>query len=118
MFTKWWTEKSFKTKGLRKAMIPVMLCFVLTFISACALLPEEPEEEELLDITPPRLSQKPEYTVQTDTLETRVRGTGKIMSMQEEKLFFTLEGQNYRVKDVYVSNDERVEAGQLIAELD
>lgn len=118
MFTKWWT-------GVSPASLPKMrwrlivagaLAAVLVLTSGCSLLPKEDEEEVLPAINPPKLSKKPEYTVKTDTLITKVNGSGRLMSVKEEELFFT--DDNKRIKEVYVKSGDRVEAGQLIAELD
>ncbi|TVY09666.1 efflux RND transporter periplasmic adaptor subunit [Paenibacillus cremeus] len=85
--------------------------------SGCSLLPKEEVEETLPAITPPKLSKKPEYVVKTDTLETKVRGSGKLMATVEEDLYFTDEA-NRRIKNVAVKSGDKVEKGQLIAELD
>jgi macrolide-specific efflux system membrane fusion protein len=126
MSTKWLTENSSVDRSrihLWKLFILLITAAVLLASSGCSLLPEEPEEEEIPDISPPKLSKKPEYTVKTGTLETKVRGVGKIMSVQEEVLFFP-EGStayplnNKRIKAIYVKSGEQAEAGQLVAELD
>lgn len=114
MFMKWWTE-NLSRKKFRISLL-LSICFLLAATSGCSLLPEEEGEEVLPEITPPRLSQKPEYTVTTETIETKVRGVGKILSLQEETLFFTED--NRRVKEIYVKTGDQVAAGQLIAELD
>ena len=41
---------------------------------------------------------------------------GKLISLKEETLFYTLDGK--RLKELYVQTGETVEAGQIIAELD
>jgi macrolide-specific efflux system membrane fusion protein len=104
----------------RQAMKPVMLaCVAATLIIAggCSVLPKEDEEETLPAINPPRLSKKPEYIVKTETLETKVRGSGRLMATKEEELYFT-DDTNKRLKDIYVKTGDNVEKGQLIAELD
>lgn len=117
MFTKWSTENLSTHKLRLKAGLIAVLALIMVITGGCSLLPKEQEEEILPEITPPRLSQKPEYTVKTDTIETRIRSVGKVMSMKEEALFFTLEGQ-HRIKDIYVQTGDQVAAGELIAELD
>lgn len=109
MFMRWWMGNSYK------ALVIAFLSFSLV-LSGCSLLPNEREEEVLPDIIPPQISQRPEYTVTTDTLETTVSIMGKLISLEEESLFFDL-ADRY-IKDVYVKNGEYVEEGQLIAELD
>jgi len=116
MFTKWWTGDSFIHRKSGKAVLAGLLCLSLAVTSGCSLLPKEEEEEALPTINPPKLSKKPEYTVKTDTLITRVRGSGKMMSSREEDVFFTED--NKRIKEVYVKAGDQVTKGQLIAELD
>src|SRR5690606_5780811 len=115
MSMKWWTESSSRKSSFRKGFIITLLCITLT-ISGCSLLPEEQLEEQLPTITPPTIAQKPEYPVKTETIEIKVRGVGKIMSLQEEELFFTSDGA--RIRNIFVQNGEQVSAGQLLAELD
>jgi len=116
MFTKWWTGGS-RGANRKKALLAGMLSVSLAMAaSGCALLPEEEAEEALPTINPPKLSKKPEYPVRTDTLVTRVRGSGKLMSVKEEDVYFT--EANKRIKEIYVKTGDRVEAGQVVAELD
>ncbi|CAM4257774.1 efflux RND transporter periplasmic adaptor subunit [Paenibacillus tarimensis] len=131
MFTKWWTENLSSRRNERqdgqlapnhmrsrwgRMAAASVLAVSLAVTSGCALLPKEEEEEVLPEITPPQISKKPEYEVTTTTLESRVQGTGKLMSMQEETLYFTLDGM--RLKALNVKPGDQVKAGQLIAELD
>lgn len=118
MSMKWWTESlliDYK-KWAKPVLVASLSIAVLTASTGCALLPKEDEEEVLPAIKPPNISKKPEYTVRTETLETKVRGSGKLMSMQEETLYFT-EGEK-RVKELYVKFGEAVKQGQIIAVLD
>ncbi|MBD2846260.1 efflux RND transporter periplasmic adaptor subunit [Paenibacillus sp. IB182496] len=116
MSMKWWTENSTVKGRLRRGALAFTLGAALLAASGCALLPDEPDEEVLPEITPPQISQKPEYEVTTTTLETKVSGTGKLMSTQEETIYFTLEGK--RLKTLAVELGDAVQAGQLIGELD
>jgi len=116
MFTRWWTGDSSIHRRSGKAVLAGMLSVSLVLASGCSLLPKEGEEEALPTINPPKLSKKPEYTVKTDTLITRVRGSGKMMSAREEDVFFTED--NKRIKEVYIKVGDQVEQGQLLAELD
>lgn len=116
MYMKWWTENLLIKRTKFKPFLTVLLTLALITSSGCSLLPNEDEEEVLPAITPPKLSKKPEYVVKTETLETKVHGIGKLMSLEEETLFFTTD--NKRIKEVYVKSGDQVEAGQLIAELD
>ncbi|MFD0697290.1 efflux RND transporter periplasmic adaptor subunit [Paenibacillus sp. GCM10027628] len=117
MFTKWWTEDSSRNRTM-KPLAALLICSSLIFASGCSLLPKEQEEEALPTINPPKLSKKPEYVVKTDTLETKVRGSGRLMALQEEKLFFSEDMTSKRISAVLVKNGDSVEKGQPIAELD
>lgn len=121
MFTKWWTAGSKRPKRTARAALVFGLAAALAVTSGCSLLPKESEEEVLPTITPPKLSAKPTYSVLTQTIESKVQGIGKLMSMREENVFFTGNGQaggSYRIKEVLVETGQKVEAGELIAELD
>lgn len=115
MSIKWWTENLSRKFILRNSLI-LSLAASLLVLGGCSLLPKEQLEEQLPTITPPPISQKPEYEVTTDTIEVKVRGIGKIMSRQEEELFFTYD--QGRIRDIYVQTGDYVEAGQVLAELD
>ncbi|WP_438446351.1 efflux RND transporter periplasmic adaptor subunit [Gorillibacterium sp. sgz5001074] len=116
MSMKWRTggsKGSPKPKVLLAGMVGLVL---LAGLTGCGLLPQEEAEEALPTINPPKLSKKPEYPVRKDTLFSKVRGSGKLMSMKEEDVYFLEE--NKRIKEIYVKTGDRVEAGQLVAELD
>lgn len=115
MYLKWWTAELNKAKAT-KIIFSCVLSLSLVFTAGCSLLPKENDEEAIPVINPPKISQKPEYVVKTDTMETLVRGSGKIMATKEEELFFTLD--NRRLKEIYVNPGDVVEEGQLLAELD
>lgn len=129
MSTRWWTEDSSnynneananmkpssRSRWMKRALI-VLLGASLAVTSGCSLLPAEEEEEVLPVINPPQISKKPEYTVTTKTLESKVTGTGKMLSVQEETLSFTLDGR--KLKSINVKPGDNVKAGQVIAELD
>lgn len=116
MFSKWWMADSSSRKSGWKIFLASFLCLSVIASSGCSLLPKEEEEEDLPTITPPKLSAKPEHEVKTGTLEKTVRGSGKLMSAKEEELYFSVDGK--RIKEIYVSSGDSVEAGQVIAEVD
>lgn len=116
MFTKWLTADSKMHKITRRWTLAAIALTIAVTTAGCSLLPDEPEEEILPAITPPKLSQKPVYTVGTETLETKVRGIGALRSLLTEDFFFVDEGK--RVKEIYVRPGDRVEEGQLLAEVD
>ncbi|MDQ6420907.1 efflux RND transporter periplasmic adaptor subunit [Paenibacillus sp. LHD-117] len=110
MSMKWWTG------NLCKQTMIAALSVSLVFAGGCSLLPDEKAEEVLPEIVPPQISKKPEYEVTTKTLETKVQVIGKIISTQEETLYFTLD--NKHLKALYVKTGDTVQAGDVIGELD
>lgn len=120
MFTKWWTVKFPHLSTKKRMSISFLLLAFAIALSGCALLPNEAVEEDIPTITPPKISQKPEYAVTTDTIETKVSGIGKIMAKKEESLFFADSNQSSqkRVIEIYVSVGDHVTEGQVIAETD
>ncbi|RXZ77085.1 HlyD family efflux transporter periplasmic adaptor subunit [Paenibacillaceae bacterium] len=129
MSTKWWTENSSnlhtreretttfpRRSRWKKGACVALLSMSLVAASGCSLLPAEAEEEVLPAITPSQISKKPEHEVTTTTLKTEVKGTGNLISMQEETLFFTME--NKRLKSLNVKVGDVVKAGDVIGELD
>lgn len=126
MSTRWWTENFKRPDRAARYALTVCLAAALAVTSGCALLPEEGEEEVLPTITPPKLSEKPTYEVLTQTMEEKVQGIGKLMSLKEEQVYFMdpgddnggSSGGSFRIKEIYVESGQAVEAGALIAELD
>ncbi|WP_168120719.1 efflux RND transporter periplasmic adaptor subunit [Paenibacillus sp. HB172176] len=110
MFMKWWTG------NFAKRSLIALICLLLVVTSGCALLPDEKEEETLPEIIPPQISKKPEIEVVTKTLETKVQVIGKLISLQEETMYFTLD--NRHLKELYVKTGDTVKAGDIIGELD
>lgn len=110
MFMKWWTG------NLSKRSLIAIMSVSLLFASGCSLLPSEQEEEILPEILPPQISKKPEYEVTTTTLESKVSVIGKLISLKEETMFFTLD--NKFLKELYVKTGDTVAAGDIIGQLD
>ncbi|MBH5316869.1 biotin/lipoyl-binding protein [Paenibacillus sp. GSMTC-2017] len=104
------------TGNLFKQSLIVTMSLSLVFTSGCALLPKEKEEEVLPEIIKPQISKKPEYVVGTKDLVSKVQLIGKLISLEEETLFFTQTDK--RVKEVHVKVGDSVNAGDIIAELD
>lgn len=116
MSMKWLTgSSSNRGRGIRQVLV-ISLCGAMLFASGCSLLPKEDKEEVLPTITPPKISQKPEYEVKTGTIETKLVASGKLMSQQEETLYFTADGK--RIKNILVKNGDKVKQGQVLAVLD
>ena len=109
MSMKWLTGSLFRKMSIVSIAAAIML-------SGCSLLPDEKEEEIIPEIKPPQISQKPVYDVTTKTLENSVQVMGKVISLEEETVFFTTGDHN--IKDVYVKVGDSVKAGEPIATLD
>jgi len=123
MSMKWWTASSPATDEPNRSKRPGrraagMLSLILLSgaVAGCGLLPNEPEEEDLSAIELPQISKKPEYEVTTKTLETKVSGSGRVLSTKEKTMYFTLDGR--RLKKLYIQPGDTVKAGQPLAELD
>ena len=110
MFTRWWTVRSSKQAVL------LVLGSSLLLAGGCSLLPKEQTEEVLPSIAPPQISKKPEYVVTTETLDTKVQTIGKMISLNEETLYYTQEGK--RLKELYIKPGQKVAKGDPIAVLD
>nr|WP_276356010.1 biotin/lipoyl-binding protein [Cohnella sp. YIM B05605] len=120
---KWWTAYSSTTgepertrRFGRRAAGALALVLLSAAVAGCGLLPSEPEEEDLSAIQLPQISKKPEYEVTTKTLETKVSGSGRVLSTKEKTMYFTLEDK--RLKKLYIQSGDQVKAGQVLAELD
>lgn len=105
-----------KKNKVRLTACMLMAIAGILLLGGCTILPQEEEQEALPQIRVPKISQKPEYPVQKKTLELKATGSGKLLSEQEENLFF--ETDNRRITDVYVQAGDKVKQGQLLAELD
>lgn len=114
---KWSMAGSFRNKergGIASRLWITAAIFSL--VTGCSLLPAEEQAENLPSIQPPKISQKPEYPVKRGTLESKVTGSGKLMSEKEENLVFTEE--NRRIVGVHAKAGDKVKKGQVLAELD
>jgi len=116
MSMKWLTGNSSKSGRRLRQILLVSLCGAMMVTAGCSLLPKEDAEEVLPTITPPKISQKPEYEVTKGTIETKVTASGRLMSQQEETMFFTADGK--RIKNVLVKNGDKVTQGQVLVVLD
>ena len=122
MSMKWWTayslpiDRQAPARRSRKSAGMIAALALSLAISGCSLLPDEPEEEDLSAIQLPKISEKPQYEVVTKTLETKVSGSGKILSSQEKQVYFTLDGK--RLKKLYIESGKTVKEGEAVAELD
>ncbi len=122
MSMKWWTaysspiDRQGPARRSRKSAALIAALALSLAISGCSLLPDEPEEEDLSAIQLPKISEKPQYEVVTKPLESKVSGSGKILSSQEKQVYFTLEGK--RLKKLYIESGKTVKEGEALAELD
>ncbi|WP_409342713.1 efflux RND transporter periplasmic adaptor subunit [Paenibacillus sp. MBLB4367] len=123
MFMRWLTARFARTPNDRKQALRLRAAARLSLaaagllvVSGCSLLPQEPARESLPTIRPPKISQKPEYPVTKGMLELKASGTGKLMSLSEEPLYFTEDGR--RIQALHVKSGDTVQKGQLIAELE
>jgi multidrug efflux pump subunit AcrA (membrane-fusion protein) len=82
----------------------------------CSVLPTMSKADPTPTPLPaPEIPDKPTYIVQRGFVEQTVSFSGRVSPAVEVELFFRQDG---RVSQVYVENDDMVEAGQVLAELD
>lgn len=120
MFMKWLMVSLFPDKRNKRekwrCMMVIVMCGILMPTSGCTLLSDEEQEEVLPTITSPTISKKPEYIVEQADWISTISASGKVMSEQEEILFFQLD--NKSIKEVLVKNGDTVKAGQTLLVLD
>jgi macrolide-specific efflux system membrane fusion protein len=120
MYTKWSMARYLlRNRTMRCAVWT--LC-VTVGLSGCALLPEENPVETLPTITPIKLSQKPVVDVIRETVESKVEGTGKLIPVKQEGLYFATgkkedNGSN-RISKINYKVGDVVPAGAVIMEID
>jgi macrolide-specific efflux system membrane fusion protein len=95
---------------------PTVLIAVLV-LEACSASGEPASNEEPTPTPLPTTAvlANPTYTVQRGEVIETVRLSGRIAPVSQQVLFFTIDG---RVRTVYVTNDETVQAGTVIADLE
>lgn len=112
MYTKWKTADWVRRKS-RAAVVLASLSLMLA-VSGCSLAPEASNAELIELIEPPKLSKKPEYTVAKADIETKVSGTGKLLSSVQDELRFGSESG--QIAELHVEAGDTVKKGQVIAE--
>ena len=104
MFMKWLTENSFKRAA---AVLSARRLYSQAAARCCQ---RKMPRKKLPEITPPQISKKPEYEVTTTTLENKVSSVGKIISLQEETMYFTIGDK--RLKELNVRIGQKVTRGK------
>ncbi len=94
----------------------VLLVAVLATAGGCSEGPTASSQEPTpTPIPPPIVPDEPTYVVRRGDVEDSLSFSGRVSPALEEELFFRTGG---RIKGVYVERGDRVEEGQLLAELD
>jgi len=91
------------------------LLVALIAVAGCARAPSQGENATPTPIPTPIVPIKPIYHVQRGEVIKSLQFTGRIAPVVEEELFFRTSGY---VGAVYVTRDEQVQAGDLLAELE
>lgn len=100
----------------RRLTVSLVLVAVLILATACVEAGQDPSQGPTpTPIPPPPVPDVTTYTVQRGEVIDQVRFSAKVSEVHQERLFFQVGG---RVKGVYAQRDDRVEAGQLLAELE
>jgi RND family efflux transporter MFP subunit len=100
---------------IRRTQCIAALLVTLIALAGCARAPAQEEEATPTPIPTPIVPIKPTYRVQRGEVVKTLEFTGRIAPVVEEELFFRTSGY---VAAVYVKRDERVQAGDLLAELE
>ncbi|MBO9605750.1 MAG: efflux RND transporter periplasmic adaptor subunit [Paenibacillaceae bacterium] len=117
MFMKWRTARLLPVSAhARLIALAAAAVFLFAAVAGCGLLPQAEEAETIPPVVPPKISQKPAYEVKSGTIEQLTKGTGKLMSLAEEELYFVESGR--RISDLFVKSGDTVKAGDPIAQLD
>ncbi len=98
---------------MHKRLFGALLCGALLMMTGCGLLPKE-EEEAPPVLAAPVKSEKETYTAKVGDIADVVSLRGRFAPARAEDLSFKGSG---RVKAVYVRSGDRVEKGQVVAEL-
>ena len=96
-----------------KLSVVVALLAVLVLLPGCVELAED--QPTPTPIPTPSESNKPTYEVKKGTIVQTVKALGRIAASQEATLFFK---QGGRMRRVYVDTNQKVKAGDVLAELE
>lgn len=118
MFMPWLTANlSKKRTSKSKGKIPAIGVAALTLVlSGCSLFPVEEVDEIVPIVAPPVTTQKPEYQVKLETIETTKRGNGLLMAAREETLYFP--ETQLPIAEINVEVGQLVNAGDVLVRLD
>lgn len=101
-------------KYARAMTAAALLAALMLTTAGCGLLPKEEEEPAPVLAAPPVKTEKATYTVKRGSIEEKVSLRAIWTPVYAEDLFYKNGG---RVKAVYVKSGDKVEPGQLLAEL-
>lgn len=96
-----------------KLSVLVALLVALLLLPSCVTLAED--QPTPTPIPTPSESNKPTYTVTKGTIVQTVQALGRVAASQEATLFFREAG---RMRRVYVETNQKVKAGDVLAELE
>src|SRR5512146_1880783 len=96
-----------------KLSVLVALLALLTLLPSCVELAED--QPTPTPIPTPSESNKPTYEVKKGTIVQTVKALGRVAASQEATLFFKQAG---RMRRVYVDTNQKVKAGDVLAELE
>lgn len=92
-----------------------LLLLTLALVAGCARGPTRQSQATPTPMPTPIVPTKPIYEVQRGEVVRKLEFSGRIAPVVEEELFFRISGY---VGSVYVSRDDDVETGDLLAELE
>jgi RND family efflux transporter MFP subunit len=92
----------------------ICLVILISLVAGCTPT-EAPQAATPTPIPTAVVPLKPTYTVQTGLIESKLQFSGRVVPVQEEGVFFRTGG---RVRNVYVTNNDPVQAGDVLADLE
>ena len=98
----------------KKINLLLFILLIMFVISGCALFPEEQIQDT------PELIEPPEPDIVTETVERgaiqrEISGLARVAAAEESELYFTRDG---RIGEIFVSYNDVVEEGEILARLD
>jgi multidrug efflux pump subunit AcrA (membrane-fusion protein) len=111
---------------MTQRLFSIPLLLALLIVAGCSLLPPNnardrsqmvtiPQGSTPTPIPTPIVPTKPTYKVQRGEVTEKIKFTGRIAPVQEQELFFRVNGW---VRYVYITRDDFVETGQVLADLE
>lgn len=104
-----------KLKRSKNLVILLVLMSMIVSVIGCSTSSPEEADATPTPIPTAVIPTKPTYTVKRGAVTEEMQFTARIAPVVQEELFFRANG---RVRNIYVEEDDEIEAGQIIADLE